>query len=109
MSAVVRPRQLSFDEIWNELEAGIRQALARETMTTTRYMELYTYCYNYCARSNENGKTPPSTAVRVRGSGRSALGLQKAVYSGQELYVRLRSLIEEHLRALTVVSPSPSL
>jgi len=113
MSVSDRIQPLGIQEIWKELEHGVRQALAREPMSTARYMELYTYCYNYCAGSNADPNSSYHSTTRLRHT-RSPQTRQQpvrnnpersgTVYSGHELYVRLKSILENHLQVLTQVS-----
>ena len=107
LTANRQARPANFNEIWAELEQGIHQALAREPMSSKRYMELYTCCYNYCARanldsglgsSNNRGRNNRASSVNSQGNTSG-----KPVYCGYELYVRLRTILQTHLHGLTTV------
>ncbi|XP_028899456.1 cullin homolog 1 isoform X3 [Zeugodacus cucurbitae] len=85
-NAVVKPTSL--DDIWNELEDGIKQVFQPEksNLSTDRYMHLYTFVYNYCTSVN----TVQRSMVRAGG----------AQLVGKKLYDRLKDFLKNYLTKL---------
>ncbi|CRK98644.1 CLUMA_CG012118, isoform A [Clunio marinus] len=98
-------KNINLEEIWADLEEGIKQIYKREQkMAVPRYMQLYTHVYNYCTsvhqqptlRNAGNSKT-----VRRGGQGvqqQAATGGAQLV--GLELYKRLKDFLQKYLEQL---------
>ncbi|KAK6635897.1 Cullin-1 [Polyplax serrata] len=87
----VGPKALDLDQIWEDLSQGIQEIYSQESMTKSRYMELYTYVYNYCTnvhqQKSKSCNTSKSNLKRYGG----------AQLVGLELYRRLTDTLKEHL------------
>lgn len=84
------PKHTNLDEIWTDLEQGIKQVFQQEqSLTTERYMQLYTYVYNYCTSVN----TVQNSSNRVNKTGGAQL-------VGKKLYERLKDFLKDYLASL---------
>lgn len=117
MSQAVRPpfnsnsglKNINLEEIWADLEEGIRQIYKREErMSVNRYMQLYTHVYNYCTsvhqQPNAVMKGNTNKPNRRTGAG-SAQSTQQPVSGGAqlvglELYKRLKDFLQKYLEQL---------
>lgn len=106
MSSHNKKSHLSLDEMWKDLEKGIIQIYKRENkILKPQYIGLYTYVYNYCTSVNQTSSSSrpagrssqPYNSSGSSGGGGSGGGAQLV---GFELYKRLRSFLEEHLKEL---------
>lgn len=114
MSSQNKKTYLSLDEMWKELEKGIVQIFKRETMILKpQYIELYTFVYNYCTSVGQtaaNSRFPlaksslpyNNNAGSSAGTGQltGSTGGGGAQLVGLELYKRLRTFLEQHLKEL---------
>ena len=84
-------KALDLDQIWEDLSQGIQEIYGQESMTKSRYMELYTYVYNYCTNVHQQKSKNfnSSRAKSKRFGGAQLVGL--------ELYRRLTDTLKEHL------------
>lgn len=84
-------KHTSLDEIWTDLEQGIKQVFQPEqSLTRERYMQLYTYVYNYCTSVN---------TVQNQ-SNRCSNKLGGAQLVGKKLYERLKDFLKDYLSDL---------
>jgi len=85
------------DQIWGDLKLGIDEVFRRSPMSKMRYMELYTYVYNYCTSvsQNSNGNQRTSGAKNKKSSQPSG-----AQFVGLELYKKLKDFLKNHQSAL---------
>lgn len=89
-SGVALPKHANIDEIWADLEQGIQQVFQQEeSLTTERYMQLYTYVYNYCTSVN----TVQTAVGRINKMGGAQL-------VGKKLYERLKDFLKDYLAIL---------
>uniref|UniRef100_A0A915APJ3 Cullin protein neddylation domain-containing protein n=2 Tax=Parascaris univalens TaxID=6257 RepID=A0A915APJ3_PARUN len=88
----------SIDEIWGDLEKGLNEIYSRQTMTPTRYMELYSRVYTYCTcvtyvgdqnRIGGARTSRPSRAARTNNS--TAVG---AEFVGLDLYNHVKQFFQ---------------
>lgn len=83
---------VDLEQMWGDLTCGINHIYSREYMTKKRYMELYTYVYNYCTSVHQqHGRNPMPKSKGCKGPGGAQL-------IGLELYRRLTEYLKRHLR-----------
>jgi len=88
-NAQTTQRPVILDDIWKELEDGIKQIYDHEkSLTRKQYMRFYTHVYDYC------------TSVSAAPSGRSTGKAGGAQLVGKKLYDRLDQFLETYLRGL---------
>lgn len=96
-------RNINLEEVWADLEEGIKQIYKREQkMAVPRYMQLYTHVYNYCTSVHQQpqlrGSAPNSRTVRRTGSGAQQQPVSGgAQLVGLELYKRLKDFLQGYL------------
>ncbi|KAG5681883.1 hypothetical protein PVAND_011290 [Polypedilum vanderplanki] len=96
-------RNINLEEVWADLEEGIKQIYKREQkMAVPRYMQLYTHVYNYCTSVHQQpqlrGATTNNRAVRRSGAGAQQQPVSGgAQLVGLELYKRLKDFLQSYL------------
>lgn len=81
----------NLDEIWTDLEQGIKQVFQQEqSLNRERYMQLYTYVYNYCTSVNTVQNNPTNRSNKLGG----------AQLVGKKLYERLKEFLKDYLADL---------
>lgn len=95
------PKHINLEEIWTDLEVGINQIYRREmSLSRPRYMELYTYVYNYCTSVHQHqasGSNRVSAGTRLQQRNSNVAQVGGAQLVGQELYKRLKEYLENYL------------
>nr|CAB3234679.1 cullin-1-like [Phallusia mammillata] len=94
---------IGLDQIWEDLQQGIRQVYTSQSMEKVRYMELYSHVYNYCTsvyRSGSSRQGPNANASPSSGRGSSNKknpGVTPAHLVGMELYKKLKQYLQLYL------------
>ncbi|XP_065184805.1 cullin-1-like [Sycon ciliatum] len=57
-------RKCPLEDVWMDLQDGIRQVFSYRSMSKPRYMKLYTHVYNYCTSVNQTPDSSRSTSAR---------------------------------------------
>jgi len=87
------------DQIWGELKKGIDEVFQRRAMTRQRYMELYTYVYNYCTSVASQQAAASSAAAQQRAGNSKNKKTQQTSggqFVGLELYKKLREYLKNY-------------
>ncbi|VDK86282.1 unnamed protein product [Litomosoides sigmodontis] len=89
----------SIDEIWGDMEVGLKEVYARQTMMPARYMQLYSRVYTFCtsvAYSNDSQRAGSRNRPnRVpRGSNPGSIG---AEFVGLDLYNHLKRFFQDYI------------
>ncbi|KAK0421218.1 hypothetical protein QR680_015120 [Steinernema hermaphroditum] len=102
--ARAQPCQKSIEEVWNELEEGLKKIYRRERISVSEYMLLYSTVYNYCTVSSEQRNNREREAAIRRGenvpaiaNGRRAAGMGNpngAEFAGIDVYNKLKSFFD---------------
>ncbi|GMR42512.1 hypothetical protein PMAYCL1PPCAC_12707, partial [Pristionchus mayeri] len=100
-------RNATIDEIWQDLETGLGHIYRKEPMIPQRYMQLYTYVYDFCtAVSVHAGGAIPQqqqrNLIRVNHqNNKKGANLQNETdFVGSELYTKLSSFIRNHVESI---------
>jgi len=85
------------DQIWGDLREGIDEVFDRRAMSKQRYMELYTYVYNYCTSvSQQSNGSNQQRSNGTRNSRRSSSQTSGAQFVGLELYRKLKDFLKTY-------------
>lgn len=88
----------TIEEIWSDMEIGLKEVYARQTMTPARYMQLYSRVYTYCTCVAYNGDSrggPRNRQNRAqRGSNTGSIG---AEFVGLDLYNHLKLFFQNYV------------
>jgi len=95
-SAAAGKPNCDLDQIWGDLKQGIDEVFERRAMSKQRYMELYTYVYNYCTSVSQNNSTQRSTGAKNKKSSQAS----GAQFVGLELYKKLREFLRVYQAGL---------
>ncbi|KAM3724794.1 Cullin-1 [Dirofilaria immitis] len=89
----------TIDEIWGDMEVGLKEVYARQTMMPARYMQLYSRVYTFCTSvvynndSQRSGSRSRSSRV-PRGSNPGSIG---AEFVGLDLYNHLKHFFQNYV------------
>jgi cullin 1 len=83
----MQAKKFTLEIVWPELDAGLTRLMTNlaDGIPLADYMNLYSLVYNYC------------TTTRAVVQGKKVTG---AKFAGEELYLRLRSFLQRHLKTL---------
>ncbi|XP_055859044.1 cullin homolog 1 [Episyrphus balteatus] len=103
-------KHTNLEEIWTDLEQGIIHIFQPvRGLPGRRYMQLYTYVYDYCTSVNPTSSRSTSSSTSSnsgnnKGSKKMPITMPTggAQLVGQELYKRLRKFLENYLTQLLV-------
>lgn len=91
-------KHINLEEIWTDLEKGIKQIYEKEmSLSRPRYMELYTYVYNYCTSVHQPTNSRSSQNNKMTKKNNLLMPIGGAQLVGQELYKRLKEFLENYL------------
>ncbi|VDK81420.1 unnamed protein product, partial [Onchocerca ochengi] len=89
----------TIDEIWGDMEVGLKEVYARQTMMPARYMQLYSRVYTFCTSvayssdSQRSGSRNRSSRI-PRGSNPGSIG---AEFVGLDLYNHLKHFFQNYV------------
>ncbi|GMS89520.1 hypothetical protein PENTCL1PPCAC_11695, partial [Pristionchus entomophagus] len=99
-----RKKNATIEEIWQDLEKGLGHIYRKEPMVPTRYMQLYTYVYDFCtAVSVHAGGAIPQQQHKnlIRTNNKKGGNLQNETdFVGSELYNKLSAFIKNHVESI---------
>ncbi|VDN02502.1 unnamed protein product [Thelazia callipaeda] len=90
----------SIDEIWGDMEVGLKEVYARQTMVPARYMQLYSRVYTYCTCVAYNGESQRSgrgRQTRIARTGPNSIG---AEFVGLDLYNHLKEFFQNYVEGV---------
>ncbi|ESO08766.1 hypothetical protein HELRODRAFT_109814 [Helobdella robusta] len=94
-------KQISLEQMWEDLKSGIDDVYQRRYMNKIRYVELYTHVYNYCTNVNQgttnHHNTRLTTNTRNKKNQNTSPGAQ---FVGFELYRKLKEFLKNYLANL---------
>ncbi|KAF8358863.1 cul-1, partial [Pristionchus pacificus] len=99
-----KKRNSTIDEIWQDLETGLGHIYKKEPMIPTRYMQLYTYVYDFCTAVSVHvgasvSQPPQRNLIRV--NNKKSNNLQNETdFVGSELYNKLSAFIRAHIETI---------
>jgi len=89
------------EQIWVELKKGIDEVFQRRTMTRARYVELYTFVYNYCTSVTQNNNDARGAAQRPTSSkNKKSSQSTGGQFVGLELYKKLKEYLKGYQLSL---------
>lgn len=95
-------KQIDLDQIWGDLNDGIRHAYRQQQMPKHLYIQLYTHVYDYCTSVHQQANSRGSTNVSMKSKKNQVGGGAQLV--GLELYKRIKDFLRSYLVALLNVS-----
>ncbi|TKR67315.1 hypothetical protein L596_023487 [Steinernema carpocapsae] len=106
MARAGQQNQRSIEEVWQELEDGLRKIYRRERISVKEYMALYSTVYNYCTVSSEHRNNREQAAGRridnpiLANGRRAAAGAANpngAEFAGIDVYNKLKAFFNESI------------
>ncbi|XP_049781990.1 cullin-1-like isoform X1 [Schistocerca cancellata] len=85
-------KQTDIDQIWDDFKHGMEQVYSRQPMPKPRYMQLYTYVYNYCTSVQQRVNRPINKSKKGPHGGAQLVGF--------ELYKRVKDFLRDYVITL---------
>jgi len=88
------------EQIWVDLKKGIDEVFERRQMTKARYLELYTYVYNYCTSVTQQNNSSAAAQRPTSSKNKKASQSTGGQFVGLELYKKLKDYLKNYQMGL---------